>query len=71
MSNTLQRWGVAQGRYVESPKVDAFLQEVIEVCAKHGLSLTHEDGQGAFGVIELDEDAINWLRQAHDCTRSE
>lgn len=49
-----------QGR-VPTPKVDAFLAEIEAVCVKHGMSISHEDGHGAF-IIE--KHGHSWLDEA-------
>jgi hypothetical protein len=41
--------------YRVMPRVDAFLKEVLEVCAKYKMSISHEDTGGGF-VIEAFED---------------
>jgi len=48
--------------------VDAFLAEVIEVCRKHGMSISHEDGWGAFEVRNFNESDAEWLKEATDKT---
>lgn len=51
-------------KYVELSNVDAFIKEIEEVCRKHDMSISHEDGHGAF-IIELyDEYNIEWLKSA-------
>lgn len=58
----MKRWVSGQGREVESARIDAFLDEVIAVCNRHGLSIGHEDSYGSF-IVEADED-VEWLRSA-------
>jgi len=53
---------------VSNPKVEAFLNEVVEVCKRHGLSIGHEDGHGAFRVEDYDETNTEWLLDAIDET---
>lgn len=62
----MRRWG--SGDYVENPLVDAFIEDVLAVCAKHGYSISHEDGHGAFEIEKFSEDFSEWLRNAHDKT---
>jgi hypothetical protein len=59
-----ERWNVFRGQPVKNPKIDAFLRDVIEVCRRHGLSISHEDG--AFMVESFSEDNAKWLMGAHD-----
>lgn len=71
----MKRWDVdTEGRKLRTdreknlrvamPDVDAFLEEVIEVCLKHGMSISHEDGHGAFIVENAKETNFAWLRAA-------
>ena len=41
-----------------------FLSELVAVCRRHGLSLGHEDSQGAFVIHEYSDDNIDWLLDA-------
>lgn len=41
-----------------------FLDDIIAVYKKHGLALSHEDTQGAFEIVKLDESNIQWLLAA-------
>jgi hypothetical protein len=55
----------AKCKDVENPRVDAFLNEIKQVCLRHSMTIEHEDGHGAF-VIEIckgDED-LDWLMAA-------
>jgi hypothetical protein len=45
-------------------KIDRFLAEVIEVSKKHGFSISHEDGQGAFVIETADDENYDWLLAA-------
>lgn len=47
-----------------NPKVEKFIDELIAVCKKHGLSLSHEDTQGAFIVEPYSDSNIQWLNDA-------
>jgi hypothetical protein len=49
-------------------RVDAFLEEVIAVSKKHGLSISHEDRHGAFEIEKFSESNASWLRAALDAT---
>ena len=51
-------------RRIEDPKVDAFLEEVLSVCRKHGMGIGHEDFHGGFIVEPLDDGLIEWLSAA-------
>lgn len=64
----MKRWNAAKNTDIENPKIDAFIEEVIAVCKRHGLSIGHEDGHGAFEIGEADEHNFKWLRDATDVT---
>ena len=54
------------GKYVETPdKVVEFFNEIDSVCKKYGLSISHEDSQGAFKIEDYDKDNMLWLECAH------
>jgi len=65
----MKRWNVINRQDMENEKVDAFLLEVIEVCKKHGLSISHEDNHGSFEVGLFDQANIEWLMDASDRTQ--
>ncbi len=51
---------------IETPeKLLKFVDEIEQVCKKYDLSISHEDGHGAFEIENFDEDNIDWLRNAH------
>lgn len=64
----MKRWNNALSEFAETPKVDAFLQEIAEVCRKHQMSLAHEDRQGSFIVNTYHSVDIDWLMAADDHT---
>lgn len=43
--------------------VQAFIEDIIEVCKKHGMSISHQDGHGSFIINEYNETNSTWLRQ--------
>lgn len=45
------------------PEIDAFLADIEEVCKKHNLDIGHEDGHGAFKIIEY---GGSWIESAKD-----
>lgn len=61
-----ERWDRSSGetKRTERPDVDAFLEEIIAVCERHGFSISHEDGHGGFIIEERDEGNFDWLRGA-------
>lgn len=61
-----ETWCLIIGTHVEMPdRMRKFLEEIDEVSRKHGLSISHEDGHGAFIVEEYDESNIDWLFEAY------
>jgi len=65
----MKRWNNRANDRTENKKIDAFLAEVIEVCKKHGMSISHEDAHGAFIVEPFDEASVKWLMDAQDGTQ--
>ena len=64
----MKRWSTTARQEIENPAVDAFLKEVLQVCERHGMALSHEDQHGAFEVVPLASADRQWLLDAHDCT---
>ena len=60
----MKRWCSRLKQDIESEKVDAFLKEILEVYEKHGLSISHEDGHGAFIVEQDSQDNRKWIMEA-------
>ena len=50
---------------VAEQQVKDFIDEVIAAYKKHGLSISHEDTQGAFVIQKFSEANVSWLRAAH------
>lgn len=48
------------------PEIEVFLDEIEAVCRKHGMSISHEDGEGNFEITEFSETNLAWLRFAID-----
>lgn len=64
----MERWSNRKGDRIGNKKIDAFIEEVIEVSKKHGFSISHEDGHGAFVIEKFSESNASWLRHAADAT---
>ena len=47
-------------------RIKNFMREYEELCIRHGMSLSHEDCQGAFIVDEYNEDNVEWVKSALD-----
>ena len=52
----------------QSDRVRAFLADILALEQRHGLTLGHEDGHGAFEVSEGGDGENAWLNGAADCT---
>lgn len=59
------------GREIGSPQaIETFLGELVELCKRSGVFLSHEDSNGAFVFVATNNDnesaaLIEWLRGAH------
>lgn len=62
----MKRWVCREAKRMEQPDIDAFLNEIAEVCNRHGLALSHEDHHGNFEIVSLSQDKIEWLMNAYD-----
>jgi len=62
----MKRWSQKREENHENLKIDKFLLEIIEVCKKHDMSISHEDGHGAFIIEKASDDNFDWLMNAHD-----
>ena len=60
-----KRWNNTTGKEEESlPQIEAFLNDIEEVCKKHGLSISHEDCHGGFEIENFNIANIDWIRRA-------
>jgi hypothetical protein len=64
----MKRFNVKKGIHCRNKSIDAFLDEVLAVCKKHGYSISHEDRHGAFEIETYNFDLHRWLKVAHDRT---
>lgn len=60
-----ERWSNPGLDYVEDKRADAFLDELEELCKKHDITISHEDGHGAFILENYDYTLQGWIRAAH------
>jgi hypothetical protein len=70
--NCTAKGDIAMERFVtggsldtSNARVEAFLDEIVEVCKKYKLSIAHEDHHGAFIIEEYSKTNIDWLHDAH------
>lgn len=54
------------GFHPSNPRVEAFLDAIVAVYRKHGMSLSHEDTHGAFKIERDSAENEEWLRGAGD-----
>jgi hypothetical protein len=64
----MKRYNITTKDERRNRKVDAFLEEIIGVCKKHGLSISHEEHYGPFEIEVFSADNEKWLRSADDAT---
>jgi len=58
-------WHESKKEFVETPKdVSNFIDEIVEVCKKYKLSISHEDEHGSFIIGKYFEDDITWFKNA-------
>ncbi len=60
------RWSPGRGREIADVKIDNFLKDIVEVCKRHGLSISHEDGHGSFLVEKYADGLTMWLLNAQN-----
>lgn len=61
----MKRWDAIQNKKVEVKAIDEFLAEVVQVCQKHGFSITHEGRFGCFEVVPYEDFYVRGLMNAH------
>ena len=47
-------------------RIKLFMKEYEELCIRYGISLSHEDCQGAFIIDEYNKDNVEWVKSALD-----
>ena len=60
----MERWNSSAATFQEDTRIDGFIEDIINTCRKWGLSISHEDVQGAFIVEAFNEASNDWLREA-------
>lgn len=64
----MKRWNPRHKEYSESRKVDAFLADILAVCAKHELSIHTKTNMERSRSKGVSKDNIYWLWNAFDDT---
>lgn len=60
-----EKWDIRNGKFVKTPQnIIDFYNEIDEVCKKYNLSISHEDGHGAFILEEYSKKNIEWLKDS-------
>ena len=62
----MKRWNTLDSKERECPEIDAFLTDIVELCEKHKLSLSHDDPHCMFCVGALNAEDNELLMLAHD-----
>ena len=65
----MKRWNTTMSKEIDSPPIDEFLNEIIAVCEKHGISISHEDGHGSFQIENFDKFFVDWILNAQDARK--
>lgn len=50
----MKYWNPKLNNYVDRPDIDMFIKDVLEVCAKHGFSLSTGDYINSFEIRDYD-----------------
>jgi len=65
----MKRFSYKTKDFQDTPKVDTFLSDIKNVCIKHGMSISHEDGHGSFIIQGMIDGNMEWLLAAIDDTK--
>lgn len=68
-NNEKEKSGKQTRENIHAEKVQKFLKEIEKVSVEYSLSLSHEDHQGSFVVMEYDENNIQRLYDAIDYSK--
>lgn len=60
----MKRWHLINSDFIEDENADNFLKEIIDVCKKHNISISHEDYYGGFILKKYSDDDAEWLFDA-------
>lgn len=60
----MKSWSIIKSEEIETPEeVINFLNEIDNISKKYNLSISHEDGHGAFIIERYDNFNIRWLKE--------
>jgi len=61
----MEMWNKIERKMVKTPSKQAkFLKDIDRLSKKYNLSISHEDGHGAFVIEEYREYNIKWMQNA-------
>lgn len=64
----MRRWHNKRQEKIEDPRVDAYLEALVQLGRTHGFILSHEDQHGSFIVKDRDNNEVSvhehWLLNA-------
>ena len=63
-----ERWNHKISEFMKNEKIDDFLSDIHDVCKKHNMSISHEDGHGGFIIENYEKFYFDWLCGASDNT---
>lgn len=62
----MKNWNLKTETQIKTPKyVSSFLEEIFKIYEKYDLSISHQDGHGAFIIENNNEFNKEWLSEAH------
>lgn len=62
----MKTWDNKERKFIETPSnVIEFFNELEIIYRKYNLSISHEDGHGAFIIEEYNDGNIDWLKNAN------
>lgn len=62
----MKNWDCTKNEYVETSKeLKRFFKDIENICKKHGFSISHEDGHGAFEIERYKDINIHFLYNAN------
>lgn len=59
-------WDISENEFIPTPSSALdFFEDFNNLCKRYNLSISHEDGHGAFILEKYNIDNIEWLEAAH------
>ena len=61
----MKSYNFKEHEFIETPeKIVQFFNEIEAICKKYNLSISHEDGHGAFEIVPYEKYYMVWMREA-------